>query len=96
MTPLKSIMILAVLYDIRETELDLPLPEPTSSGLKILTKCTPEYDELRPIFGWTGMTSSSGHLSTLHNMLVCQLEKHLKMHLTNKTQHFMFNIIKKM
>jgi hypothetical protein len=46
-----------VFYDAQEAELSLPPedsnPEPTPSGMKITSERDPDYDELRPFFGWS-------------------------------------------
>jgi hypothetical protein len=42
-------------YDAHETELAIPegiLPAPTPSGPKVISKRKPDYDQLRPFFGW--------------------------------------------
>jgi hypothetical protein len=45
----------SAIYDAHETELAIPegIPlEPTSSGLKVISKREPDYDQLHPLFGW--------------------------------------------
>jgi hypothetical protein len=44
-----------VFYDAHEIELTIPEdthPVPTPSGLKVISKCEPDYNQLRPFFGW--------------------------------------------
>jgi hypothetical protein len=46
-----------VFHDAHETELGMPppddtLPEPTSSDPKVITRLDPDYEQLRPFFGW--------------------------------------------
>jgi hypothetical protein len=45
----------SVFYDAHETELAIPegIPlEPTPSGPKVISKHEPDYNKLRPFFGW--------------------------------------------
>jgi hypothetical protein len=48
-----------VFHDSHDTDLDMskpedaPISEYTPSGPKVTSKCDPDYNQLRPIFGWT-------------------------------------------